>query len=43
MPDDPAHQHNPSECHADFTYTITLKRIKIEDIGRGAKSVAEDL
>jgi hypothetical protein len=43
MPDDPAHHLNRSECQADFTYTMTVKAIKIQDTGKGAKSVAEDL
>jgi hypothetical protein len=43
MPDDPAHQPNRSTCQADFTYTMTVKAIKIEDTGKGVKSVAEDL
>jgi hypothetical protein len=28
---------------ADFTYAITVKAIKIQDTGKGTKSVAEDL
>jgi hypothetical protein len=28
---------------ADFTYTMTIKTIKIQDTGKGVKSVAEDL
>ena len=43
MPDDPAHNLNPSACKVDFTYTITVKTIKIHDTGRGEKSVADDL
>jgi hypothetical protein len=43
MPDDPAHQLNRSACQAEFTYEITVKAIKIQDTGKGAKSVAEDL
>jgi hypothetical protein len=43
MPHDPAHQLNRSECQADFTYTITVKTIKIQDTGKGLKSVADDL
>jgi hypothetical protein len=27
---------------ADFTYAITVKAIKIQDTGKGTKSVAED-
>jgi hypothetical protein len=37
------HQLNLSGCQADFTYEITVKTIKIQDTGKGAKSVAEDL
>jgi hypothetical protein len=43
MPDDPAHQPNRSICQADFTYSMTVKDIKIEVTGKGVKSVAEDL
>ena len=43
MPDDPAHQLNRSVCQADFTYDITVKIIKIQDTGKGVKSVPEDL
>jgi hypothetical protein len=43
MPQDPAHYPNPSESQADFTYTITVKEIKIEDTGKGKKSVADYL
>ena len=43
MPDDPAHQLNPLKCKADFTYRMTVKTIKIEDTGKGRKSVADDL
>jgi hypothetical protein len=43
MPDDPVHQLNVSACQADFTYEITVKRIKILDTGKGARSVADDL
>jgi hypothetical protein len=43
MPDDPAHQLNPSGCQADFTYTITVKEIKIQDTGKGRKSVEDNL
>ena len=42
MPDDPAHQLNPLKCKADFTYRMTVKTIKIEDTGKGRKSVADD-
>jgi hypothetical protein len=30
-------------CQVDFTYSMTVKAIKIEDTGKGVKSVAEDL
>jgi hypothetical protein len=43
MPLDPAHHLNRLECQADFTYTITVKTIKIQDTGKGLKSVADDL
>ena len=43
MPHDPAHHLNRSECQADFTYTITVKTIKIQDTGKDRKSVADDL
>jgi hypothetical protein len=43
MPDDPAHQYNPSACQAEFTYTITPVAVQIQDTGKGKKSVAEDL
>jgi hypothetical protein len=43
MPDDPAHHPNRSMCQADFTYSMTVKDFKIEDTGKGVKSVAEDL
>jgi hypothetical protein len=43
MPPDPAHQLNPLECQADFTYTMVLNVTKIQDIGKGDKSVADDL
>jgi hypothetical protein len=43
MPPDPAHQLNRLACQADFTYTMTVKEIKIFDTGKGAKSVAEGL
>jgi hypothetical protein len=32
---DPAHQLNPSLCQADFAYTMILKKIKIQDTGKG--------
>jgi len=36
-------QLSRAACHADFTYTMTLDVVKIQDTGKGAKSVAEDL
>jgi hypothetical protein len=43
MPPDPVHQLNGSECQADFTYTMALDVVKIQDTGKGEKSVANDL
>jgi hypothetical protein len=43
MPDDPAHILNRLECQADFTYRMGPKTIKIEDTGKGVKSVKDDL
>jgi hypothetical protein len=43
MSDDPAHQLNRAACQAEFTYGISVKAIKIQDTGKGAKSVSEDL
>ena len=43
MPPDLVHQFNPSPCQGDFTYTITPVSVKIQDTGKGKKSVAEDL
>ena len=43
MPPDAPSQRNRSECQAEFTYAISLKEIKIQDTGRGEKSVADDL
>jgi hypothetical protein len=43
MPPDLANQFNPSPCQADFTYTIMPGTVKIQDTGKGKKSVAEDL
>jgi len=43
MPPDLAHRFNPSACQADFSYSITAHAVKIQDTGRGKKSVAEDL
>jgi hypothetical protein len=31
------------KCQADFTYTMTVKTIKIHDTGKGLKSVKDDL
>jgi len=42
MSAEPAHQFNPSVCQADFTYTMTEKAVKIQDTGKGTKSVADD-
>ena len=43
MPPDLANQFNPLACQADFTYSMTPKTLKIQDTGKGKKSVAEDL
>jgi hypothetical protein len=43
MPPDLANQFNPLACKADFTYSITPKTVKIQDTGKGKKSVAEGL
>jgi hypothetical protein len=43
VPPDPAHRLNPSGCKADFTYTMVLDVVKIQDTGKGEKSVADDL
>ena len=43
MPHDPARQLNRSKWQADFTYTMGVKTIKIQDTGKGLKSVADDL
>jgi hypothetical protein len=43
MPSDSADRFKPSACQADFTYTMTLDIIKIQDTGKGRKSVADDL
>jgi len=32
-----------SACKADFTYTMVLDIVKIQDTGKGEKSVADDL
>jgi hypothetical protein len=37
------HDLNRLECQADFTYTMNLNVVKIQDTGRGLKAVAEDL
>jgi hypothetical protein len=43
MPPDLANQFNPLACQADFTYSMTPRTVKIQDTGKGKKSVAEDL
>ena len=43
MPPDPAHQLNRSACQADFTYTMVLDVVKIQDTGKREESVADDL
>jgi hypothetical protein len=43
MPSDPAHQFNPSPCQADFAYTMTVRATKIQDTGKGTKSIVKDL
>ena len=43
MPLDVPSQLNRTACQADFTYTMTVKVIKIQDTAKGSKSVAEDL
>jgi hypothetical protein len=43
MPPDLANQFNPLTCQAEFTYTITPKAVKIQDTGKGKKSVGDDL
>jgi hypothetical protein len=43
MPPDLAHQFNPSACQADFSYSITLHAVEIQDTGKDKKSVADDL
>jgi len=43
MPPDLANQFNPLACQADFTYAMTPKTVKIQDAGKGKKSVADDL
>jgi hypothetical protein len=37
MPPDPAHQLNRSACQADFSYTMVLDVVKIQDRGKGEK------
>lgn len=34
MPTDPVSQLNLSKCQADFTYTMSVKAIKIHDTGK---------
>jgi hypothetical protein len=43
MPPDLANLFNPLACKADFTYSMTPATVKIQDIGKGKKSVADDL
>jgi hypothetical protein len=43
MPVDPPSQRSRSASQADFTYKMTVNAIKIQDTGKGAKTVAEDL
>ena len=43
MPHDAAHDLNRLECQADFTCTMNLKVVKIQDTGTGLRAVAEDL
>ena len=43
MPRDLANQFNPSPSQADFTYSITPSTVEIQDMGKGKKSVADDL
>jgi hypothetical protein len=43
MPPDLANQFNPLACKADFTYSMTAVTVKIQDSGKGKKSVADDL
>jgi hypothetical protein len=43
MPPDLANQFNPLAGQADFTYSITLRTVQIQETGKGKKSVAEDL
>jgi hypothetical protein len=43
MPPDLANQFNPLACQADFTYSMTPRTVKIQDTGKGKKSVADDL
>jgi hypothetical protein len=43
MPPDPASQLNRLACQAAFTYSMTVKEIKIVDTGKGAKAVDDDL
>jgi hypothetical protein len=43
MSPDLANQFNPLACKADFTYSMTPATVKIQDTGKGQKSVADDL
>jgi len=43
MPPDLAKQYNPLACKADLTYSMTAATVKIQDTGKGKKSVGEDL
>ena len=31
------------ECQADFTYTMNLNVVKVQDTGKSVKAVADDL
>ena len=41
MPPDLANQFKPLACKADYTYSMTPATVKIQDTGKGKKSVAE--
>jgi hypothetical protein len=43
MPPDLANEFNPLACQANFTYSMTPRTVKIQDTGKGKKSVDEDL
>jgi hypothetical protein len=43
MRQDPVSISNPKPCHADFTYSISPTKLVIKDIGKGVKTVLEDL